>query len=90
MFIILNNLMLKKNLKKYFFFNPKEQGRLIMDGERRVRDIFMKFCTLRLILTRNRMEKVSGPKTEPLGVILGVKGPLLFKKAIFMNFDPPI
>jgi hypothetical protein len=36
--------------------------------------ILMKFRTLDLFLTRNRMEQVLGPKNDPLGVILGVKG----------------
>jgi hypothetical protein len=44
------------------------------NGERPVGDIFMKFGTLDLLLTRNRMVKVLGPKNYHLRVISGVKG----------------
>jgi hypothetical protein len=36
--------------------------------------IFMKVGTLELFLTRNLMEQVLGPKTNPWGVKLCVKG----------------
>jgi hypothetical protein len=42
--------------------------------KRQASDILMKFGTLDLFLTKNRMEIFSGPKNDPLGVKSRVKG----------------